>query len=130
MIEGIHHIELNVRDRALSLEFYRTLASFFPESTVTEEGASFKWSMRSLYVWVNPVQNRFADREYHRKGVGLDHLAFKVSTREEVDRLQEFLREQEIPILYKADWYGSTYYAVYFEDPDRIKLEFGVSGNK
>ena len=125
-ITGIHHIELNVRDQERSLEFYRHLAAFFPESEIVEEGKSFRWNMAGFYLWFNPVKDRFADREYHRKSVGLDHLAFRVKSRKVVDGLQAYLIEKGVPILYEAGLYGPTYYAVYFEDPDRFKLEFGT----
>jgi hypothetical protein len=44
----------------------------------------------------------------------------------EVLRLREFLISRSISILYDADYYGPGYFALYIEDPDRIKLEFGV----
>ncbi len=40
--------------------------------------------------------------------------------------LRDFLIREGITILYEADYYGPKYFVIYFEDPDRIKLEFGV----
>lgn len=74
---------------------------------------------------LNQVQPRFADGNYHRKRVGLDHLAFRLSSKEEILKLRESLLHENIPILYDAGFYGPEYFAIYFEDPDRIKLEFG-----
>lgn len=124
---GIHHIEINVADLQQSLDFYRLLQSFFnAESTIEEHRGAFSWKFADFYLWVNQVKPRFAEADYHRKRVGLDHLAFKVDSQQVVDQLQVFLMRHEIPILYDAGFYGPSYYAVYFEAPDRFKLEFGA----
>jgi catechol 2,3-dioxygenase-like lactoylglutathione lyase family enzyme len=63
---------------------------------------------------------------YHRCHVGLNHLAFHAASRAQVDELTAALRQRGVPILY-ADRHpyagGPGYYAVFFEDPDRIKVE-------
>ena len=57
----------------------------------------------------------------------MNHIAIKVESTETVNRLQSFLELKKIPVLYKADYYGPTYYVVYFEDPDRFKWEVGTN---
>lgn len=52
----------------------------------------------------------------------------KVSSKRKVDQFtKEFLKKNKIKTLYKSPRafpeYSKNYYAVYFEDPDRIKLE-------
>lgn len=123
---SIHHIELNVRNLPESLEFYRLLDSFFEESKLTVSDNSFSWEFGTFYLYVNQVQSRFANASYHRKGVGLDHIAFRVDGIECVRSIEQFLIRNNIPILYKADSYGPKYFAVFCEDPDRFKLEFGA----
>ncbi len=71
---------------------------------------------------------RFLAEAYHRKRVGLNHIAFRAPSRATVDELyRNYLLPKKIPILYGGpkEWegYDPGYYAVYFEDPDRIKLE-------
>ena len=66
------------------------------------------------------------DVPYHRCRVGLNHLAFYVASRQHVDDITRKLEEKRIAILYKEQHPfagGDDYYAVYFEDPDRIKVE-------
>jgi catechol 2,3-dioxygenase-like lactoylglutathione lyase family enzyme len=63
---------------------------------------------------------------YHRKRVGLNHLAFHAGSREEVDALTAELRARGVAILYPERHPhagGPDCRAVYFEDPDRIKVE-------
>jgi catechol 2,3-dioxygenase-like lactoylglutathione lyase family enzyme len=126
MITGIHHFELNVSDLDASCAFYSLLSSFFEGSKIERDENSFYWRLGGFYIYFNLVRPRFRNAPYHRKQVGLDHIAIKLSDKEEVLLLREFLIRHEIPILYDADYYGPNYFALYFEDPDRIKLEFGI----
>jgi len=43
--------------------------------------------------------------------------------RKDVDALQDFLESQGVRIVDPADEYYNDYYAVFFLDPDGIKLE-------
>lgn len=58
--------------------------------------------------------------------MGLNHLAFHAISREQVDSISDLLKEEGVNILYNEKHPyagGHTHYAVYFEDPDRIKVE-------
>jgi hypothetical protein len=55
-------------------------------------------------------------------------VAFRVERREEVDRFRaEFMTPRRLPPLYDTPRefpeYRPGYYAVFLEDPDRLKLE-------
>jgi len=72
---------------------------------------------------------RYKDSGFHRGHVGLNHIAFQAKSKADVDRLHSrFLVPRNIKVLYGGPKnilkYRKGYYAVYFEDPDRIKLEF------
>jgi catechol 2,3-dioxygenase-like lactoylglutathione lyase family enzyme len=62
---------------------------------------------------------------YDRYRVGLHHLAFEVASRSAVDERAEWLRAAgaEIESGPQAYWYLAGYYAVFFYDPDGLKLE-------
>ncbi len=62
---------------------------------------------------------------YDRYAVGLHHLALSASSRSAVDESAEWLRAREAQIESGPQEYGYTpgYYAVFFYDPDGIKLE-------
>jgi len=78
-------------------------------------------------IWIKETEPKYKGRFFHRKSTGLNHLAFRVETKEEVDLFyREFLKPRNISSLYDSPAhypYTEKYYAVYFEDPDRIKLE-------
>lgn len=72
------------------------------------------------------TEERFLDVPYHRSRVGLNHLAFYAESREHVDNITRKLKEKGIKILYEDRHPfagGKEHYAVFFEDPDRIKVE-------
>ena len=60
--------------------------------------------------------------------MGLNHLAFKVKGRDAVDNLRRYCLAKGITSLYDEKYpfaNGDTdYYALFVEDPDRIKVEF------
>jgi hypothetical protein len=63
---------------------------------------------------------------YHRKRVGLNHLAFKAKSRAQVDELAAWVANDGDTTLYGAKYpyaSGPHYYALYCEGPDRIKAE-------
>jgi catechol 2,3-dioxygenase-like lactoylglutathione lyase family enzyme len=89
-----------------------------------ESGQS--WKINDTYIVFVQAEDRFLDIPYHRCRVGLNHLAFHASSRQHVDKMTEKLKEKGINILYPENHPfagGDNHYAVYFEDPDRIKVE-------
>lgn len=62
---------------------------------------------------------------YDRYAVGLHHLCFEVASREVVDERARWLEAQGAVIESPPREYSYSpgYYAVFFRDPDGIKLE-------
>ncbi|GIP23459.1 MULTISPECIES: VOC family protein [Paenibacillus] len=122
----LHHIELYVSDLDKSSEFWGWLLSELGYSLYQQWESGFSWKYHETYLVFVQAQTRFLDIPYHRCRVGLNHLAFHAPTREYVDSLTAKLKEKNIPILYRGQHPyagGPQHYAVYFEDPDRIKVE-------
>ena len=55
--------------------------------------------------------------------MGFHHYAFELRSRKDVDALQEFLKELGATIVDPAGEDYDDYYAVFFLDPDGLKLE-------
>ena len=62
-------------------------------------------------------------KRYRIGDVGLHHYAFELRNRKDVDALQAWLEKEKVRIVDPADEYYEDYYAVFFLDPDGIKLE-------
>ena len=78
--------------------------------------------------WIMQTEEPFRRQPFHRKNSGINHLAFRVENKGTVDMFHhDFLQANDIPTLYDTPKafpeYHKGYYAVFFEDPDRMKLE-------
>ena len=60
----------------------------------------------------------------------MHHYAFQLRNRRDVDALQAFLEKEKVKIVDPADEYYEDYYAVFFLDPDGLKLEGMKYGEK
>ena len=73
-----------------------------------------------------PAPQEHVASGYHRKRIGLNHLAFKCKSRAQVDLVAKRIKGNGHSLLYEDRHPfagGNRYYTVFFEDPDRIKLE-------
>jgi len=124
----LYHVQINVRDAARSFPFYKAFLGYLEYRGVYESDAVAGFSGQGADVWVMATEAGHTGAGFHRKRPGLNHLAFRVERREEVDRFRdEFMRPRGLDSLYRTPRefpeYRPGYYAVFFEDPDRLKLE-------
>ncbi|TYS70412.1 hypothetical protein FZC76_00500 [Sutcliffiella horikoshii] len=123
----LHHIELYVSDLKKTKEFWGWLLKELGYKPYQEWKSGQSWKIENTYIVFVQTEERFLDVPYHRCRVGLNHLAFHASSRKHVDDLTEKLKTRGVNMLY-TDKHpyagGENYYAVFFEDPDRIKVEF------
>lgn len=125
----IHHIEIYVSDLKRTVSFWEWFLKDLGYEVYQqwESGISFK--LDDAYLVFVQTEEKYLDVPYHRCRVGLNHMAFHASSREEVDEMTDKLKAKGMSILY-PDRHpyagGENYYAVFFEDPDRIKVEFAA----
>ena len=128
MTSRLYHVQINVSSAANALPFYRDLFRYLEWRTIHDEGGIAAFSDGGMNIWLIPTDARFVENGFHRKRTGLNHLAFRVDRREGVTRFRdEFMAPRGIAPLYDTPRefpeYAPGYYAVFFEDADRIKLE-------
>ena len=123
----LHHIEIYVSDLNRTKEFWAwLLETELGYTSYQEWDKGQSWIKDGTYVVFVQAEDKYMDVPYHRCRVGLNHLAFHGTSKEHVDRLTQKLRDKGIQVLYQDKHPyagGSEHYAVYFEDPDRIKVE-------
>ncbi|CAG9621902.1 VOC family protein [Sutcliffiella rhizosphaerae] len=122
----IHHIEIYVSDLKKSKKFWGWLLEDLGYVSYQSWDKGQSWKLDHTYLVFVQAEEDFLQPAYHRKRVGLNHLAFHASSRQEVDVLTKKLLNRNVKLLYKDKHPfagGSNYYAVFFEDPDRIKIE-------
>jgi catechol 2,3-dioxygenase-like lactoylglutathione lyase family enzyme len=122
----LHHVEIYVSNLTRTIEFWGWLLMELGYEEYQKWESGISWKYQDTYLVFVQAEERFLDIPYHRSRVGLNHLAFHAKSREQVDEMTGKLKEKGVYILY-LDKHphagGPDYYAVYFEDPDRIKVE-------
>ena len=129
MPAGVHHIDLVVSSIERSLPFYRDLLGPLGYVGISEvegergETIYYLWGP-STSLGLREARSERA-QPVDRYEVGLHHLAFDAVSRSAVDERAEWLlaRDAEIESGPKEYAYQLGYYAVFFYDPDGIKLE-------
>ena len=122
----LHHVELYVANLERSLVFWTPflIGIGYHESQRWSEGVSYKSGETYLCFVQAPAEHIGAG--YHRKRVGLNHLAFHATSRAHVDQIAQWAKDAGFTLLYEDKYpyaSGPDYYALYCEDPDRMKVE-------
>ena len=127
----VDHLDLVVSDLERSLDFYNGLLG--PLGFVRNSEIEGERGERVVYIGgtgATSVSLRAAQSEarpppYDRYAVGIHHLCFGAPDRETVEERAAWLRERGAEIESGPAEYEYTpgYYAVFFYDPDGIKLE-------
>ena len=128
----VHHIELNVSSLSASKFFYAHFLPHLGYSLFQEWPEGFSYKLGSSYLVFVQTEKQFLQTSYHRKQTGLNHLAFHATSSEQVDEMTRKMRQLGARILYEDRHpyaAGPNTYAVFFEDPDRMKLEIVAPTN-
>jgi catechol 2,3-dioxygenase-like lactoylglutathione lyase family enzyme len=127
----VHHIDLTVRDPKAALVFYEPFLGYlgYRLKDTHDRGYDFDLGSGQAFSSIGLVKatGDNAKRGHDRYSPGLHHLAFRAASRGDVDALHSKLSAAGATVLDPpADYpkYGQGYYAVFFADPDGLKLEF------
>ncbi len=141
---SVHHVDLSVRNPYAALPFYEAVLGFMGYRRVIPNGddrtpapppspgdTSYEFNIPAsaggYHVSIGLVRARADAPEHNRFNPGLHHLAFRAESRADVDALHAHLQKIGANILdAPAEYpqYSPGYYAVFFADPDGLKLEF------
>ena len=126
---GVHHVDLVVSSLERSLPFYRELLGPLGWHSVHEVEGERGETIHYLVgpgssIGLREAQVR-SDEPFDRYRVGLHHLALEAGSRAAVSERAEWLRVHGAVIESGPEeyWYSPGYYAVFFYDPDGLKLE-------
>jgi len=122
----LHHVEINVSDLERSSAFWGWLLGYLGYEPYQSWVQGRSWRRDEMYLVLVQTEQGFVEAGYHRKRTGLNHVAFHARSRHQVDELTTLLRDKGVLILYEdrhPHAGGPDHYAVFFEDPNRIKVE-------
>jgi glyoxylase I family protein len=122
-IAGGHHVAFTVRDADRSAKWYQDLLGMQVVLQVDDDAVRFRVLACPRSGWVLGVR-QYSGREegaFDEFRTGLDHFAFAVPSRAELEGWEQRLRELGIRFTPIAETpIGSV---IVFRDPDNIQLE-------
>lgn len=125
----LHHVEIYVSDLEESRKFYSYFFPLMNYELYQEWECGFSYKYGETYIVFVQAEPDYLESSYHRKNIGLNHLAFSLNSEIEIDNIRNILLEYGVQELYTEKYPyagGRNYYAFFFEDPDRIKLEITI----
>ena len=125
---SLRHLMVYVKDISESKGFYQQILDFLGYSLAHESDSYCMWnpSGRGCSFGIVQAENDSDEAVYQRGRPGFHHLAFNADNRDQIDELHAILLKMRAKVLdppEECTEYGPTYYAMYFEDPDGMKLE-------
>ena len=132
MVRGsLSHVDLTVADLKTSVAFYDRVLDRLGYRRADSVGAGAPcWAISDasggfFTIALQPARPESRTTAHDRYAPGLHHLAFRADSREDVDQFHAFLLDIGARVLDAPAEYGYTpgYYAIFFADPDGIKLE-------
>ena len=127
----LNHVRFTVTDMGRAEAFYGAILGFMGYRLVERSAARLAWATMTSggglrWVILSAAHPDSLDRPHDRYAPGLHHFAWNADSRDRVDGLHALLRDIGATVLDPpAEYdYEPGYYAVFFLDPDGLKLEF------
>jgi len=128
---SIHHLALTASDFDRSTAFYDKVLGFMGYGRAAVPESTQHIMKTPLHAWQSPagaitLRPAKTIRPHDRNTPGVNHLAFTAAEKADVERMHDLLKKIGAPILDPpAEYpYFPGYFAVYFADPDGVKIEF------
>jgi catechol 2,3-dioxygenase-like lactoylglutathione lyase family enzyme len=125
-VKGIDHLVIRVGDFERSKTFYDSVLGFLGFKRKYEYDGAAGWSNGKTLFWIGQADAEGKKHQHRTGNIGFHHYAFELGKRKDVDDLNQHLQAIGVKVVDPpADYpeYGDGYYAVYFLDPDGLKLE-------
>ncbi len=127
----LHHIEIYVRDLEKTRAFYDFLLPKLGYEIYQKWDAGFSYKSDREYIVFVQVKDKYKEVDYNRCCVGLNHLAFSCEDRSIISEILVELEKRKVHMLYDHKYYNfENDFSIFFEDPDRIKLEIRLDTSK
>ena len=124
---AINHLGLTVTNLQKSKEFYAPIFQFLGYQNTGDLPSVSLWESVSTGSAVNLWQAKpeWVEHNHNDYAPGLHHLAFNAENKQEVDDFYQLLLSLKVNIVdIPSEYeYAPGYYAVFFSDPDGIRIE-------
>ena len=125
-IAGVAHVALTVRDADRSAQWYSDLLGMQVVMKADEDTVRFRILAQPESGVVIGLRQypEYQDGAFDEFRTGLDHISFRVPSRQDLEEWQQRLREAGVHFTPIVD--TPTGSVIVFRDPDNIQLEFFV----
>lgn len=123
---ALHHVELYVSSLEASRRFWEPLLRALAHEPYQSWAEGFSFRLGATYLVFVQAAAPHLQAGYHRRRVGLNHVAFHAASPEQVAELTRWVRASGYRLLYEDRHPlagGPRHHALYCEDPDGIKVE-------
>jgi catechol 2,3-dioxygenase-like lactoylglutathione lyase family enzyme len=122
-VVGIDHIVIRVGDFEKSKAFYGKFLGFLGFKPMEHYKDAAGWSNGKTRLWIGAADAEGKTHKHRIGNIGFHHYAFELRSRADVDALGAFVTGLGAKIVDPPGEYYDDYYAVFFLDPDGLKLE-------
>ena len=127
---GLPHLILTVTDIRRCKRFYKELfIDYLGGEVKTDEKEFYYFTLNKsgFSIGISQAEEKFQSEKFNRHRVGLHHFALELENNQAIDEVFNALEKIGAVILDEPKFYpeySKNYYAVYFEDPSGLKMEF------
>jgi catechol 2,3-dioxygenase-like lactoylglutathione lyase family enzyme len=121
--QGIAHVTLTVSDIKKTKAFYEEL---FKVSLKPDNPKSFSLLSVGIPCWFTQWESGDKDDRFDESRVGLDHVAFRLKTLDELEMVVSGLEAMGVTTA-GVERFAGKYPYVAFRDPDNIQTEFFIN---
>lgn len=119
-----HHMDIYVADLGRTVAFWGPLLESLGWRVRAERPTVKSWTDGTTELFFVQAEPEFVAQGYHRKRVGLNHLALGVDGRPALEAVRTLVEAHGARMLYGGEIEETaTQHRLFFEDPDRIKVE-------
>jgi catechol 2,3-dioxygenase-like lactoylglutathione lyase family enzyme len=121
-VVGIDHLVIRVGDYARSKAFCGKLFEFLGFEVSDEYDDMIGWTNGKTRYWIGAADAEGRKHKHRIGNIGFHHYAFQLRSRKDVDELHAFVQALGAEVVDPPAEYYDDYYAVFFLDPDGLKL--------
>ncbi|HET7311254.1 MAG TPA: VOC family protein [Mycobacteriales bacterium] len=126
---GLHHVAINVRDLEKSVQWYGEVLGFAPLFPYDTDAFQRRIMRHPSGVVIGLTRHNSddGDAEFNERRTGLDHIAFGVGSREELEAWLSRLDAAGVTHSGISETPTTGSVLIAFRDPDNIQLELYVA---
>lgn len=126
---GLHHVAINVRDLEKAVQWYSDVLGFAPLFPYDTDAFQRRIMRHPSGVVIGLTRHNHDDGDaaFNERVTGLDHLAFGVASRDELESWAQRLDAAGVEHSGVKETPATGSILIAFRDPDNIQLELYVA---